>query len=263
MARSSRLRLSDERAAFELAGECRELGDDAPAWQSHLVRELCRHTGGLVGVALGLPFLHPPNVRFADGVAAGDWPSEPSLRRWTAWLDNPDLSSHPCAMRFLADPDPAVTRTRPQLLADRDWAEHPFRKELLVPDGLDEGLLSRRPVPAVGGGYLICLVAAAGDRAFHPRAGALVHRAHELLAPHLGRALLLSSQPNLHGLSPRLRQTLDCLLDGDGEKQAAARLGISPATIREYVTRVYRHFGVTSRGELLAHFLRRYRRPGG
>ena len=61
-----------------------------------------------------------------------------------------------------------------------------------------------------------------------------------------------------------LLRTLGGLLDGDGEKQAAARLGISPATVREYVQALYRHFGVTTRAELMADFLRRYRgRPAG
>ena len=62
---------------------------------------------------------------------------------------------------------------------------------------------------------------------------------------------------------PRQRQTLDCLLDGDGEKQAARRMGISPGTVREYVQTLYRLFDVTTRAELMAQFLRRYRgRPG-
>jgi hypothetical protein len=47
-------------------------------------------------------------------------------------------------------------------------------------------------------------------------------------------------------LSRRLRQTLACLLDGDTEKRAAQRLGISRSTLHQYVTMLYRHFGVTS-----------------
>jgi DNA-binding NarL/FixJ family response regulator len=44
-------------------------------------------------------------------------------------------------------------------------------------------------------------------------------------------------------------QTLACLLEGDSEKQVAARLGLSPATAHEYVTALYRHFGVQSRAQ--------------
>lgn len=60
-------------------------------------------------------------------------------------------------------------------------------------------------------------------------------------------------------LSPRTRQTLDCLLAGDSEKQVAARLGLSRHTVHVYVKTLYRRFGVSSRGELFARFVRRAR----
>ena len=63
-------------------------------------------------------------------------------------------------------------------------------------------------------------------------------------------------------LSPRLQQTPACLLDGDGEKQLAARLGLSRATIHQYVTALSRYFGVTSRAHLLALMIKRIRRDG-
>lgn len=64
-------------------------------------------------------------------------------------------------------------------------------------------------------------------------------------------------------MSPHLRHTLERLLVGDSKRRAALALGISPATIQEYVTNLYRHFGVASPSELPAHFLRRYRRRRG
>jgi FixJ family two-component response regulator len=53
-------------------------------------------------------------------------------------------------------------------------------------------------------------------------------------------------------LSPRLRQTLRCLLRGEGEKQIAERLGLSRHTVHDYIKSLHRCFGVNSRGELLA-----------
>jgi DNA-binding CsgD family transcriptional regulator len=58
------------------------------------------------------------------------------------------------------------------------------------------------------------------------------------------------------GLSPRLRQTLDRLLAGDSEKQIAVRLRISPHTVHVYAKQLHKRFGVSSRGELLARFVR-------
>jgi DNA-binding CsgD family transcriptional regulator len=70
-----------------------------------------------------------------------------------------------------------------------------------------------------------------------------------------------ATEPGVEQLSPRLHQTLARLLEGDSEKQAAARLGLSPATVHEYVTALYRRFGVQSRAELLVLVLRRIPRP--
>jgi DNA-binding CsgD family transcriptional regulator len=64
-------------------------------------------------------------------------------------------------------------------------------------------------------------------------------------------------------LSPRLRQTLECLLEGDGEKQVAARLGLSRHTVHDYVTALYRRLDVSSRPELMALCLSRGRPTGG
>jgi DNA-binding NarL/FixJ family response regulator len=58
-----------------------------------------------------------------------------------------------------------------------------------------------------------------------------------------------------HDLAPRLRDTLKGLLDGNSEKQVAMKLKLSPHTVHVYVKSLYRHFGVTSRGELLAKCL--------
>lgn len=57
-------------------------------------------------------------------------------------------------------------------------------------------------------------------------------------------------------LTPRMRQILDRLLAGDGEKQIAQTLGISTHTVHTYVKRLHKTLGVSSRGELLARFVR-------
>lgn len=68
----------------------------------------------------------------------------------------------------------------------------------------------------------------------------------------IGRRFGKGSEPKL---SPRARQTLERLLAGDSEKQIAAKLQLSQNTVHVYVKSVYRSFGVSSRGELLARFV--------
>jgi DNA-binding CsgD family transcriptional regulator len=57
-------------------------------------------------------------------------------------------------------------------------------------------------------------------------------------------------------LSPRQRQTLEYLLAGHSEKQIAVRMRLSPNTVHHYVKALHRHFGVSSRSELLAKWVR-------
>jgi DNA-binding NarL/FixJ family response regulator len=73
--------------------------------------------------------------------------------------------------------------------------------------------------------------------------------------------LVSVTDPRPDVLPPRLRQTLHCLLEGDSEKQVAARLGLSQATTHQYVTALYRRFGVHSRAELMAYAMRRLPQP--
>jgi DNA-binding CsgD family transcriptional regulator len=58
-------------------------------------------------------------------------------------------------------------------------------------------------------------------------------------------------------LSPRQNQTLAAVLDGLSEKQIASRLGRSHNTVHTHMRGIYRAFGVNSRAELLARFVRR------
>ena len=57
-------------------------------------------------------------------------------------------------------------------------------------------------------------------------------------------------------LPPRLRRTLERLLAGESDKEIAQKLGISRHTVHEYAGDLYRRFGVSGRGELMAMLLR-------
>ncbi|MGA3066711.1 MAG: helix-turn-helix transcriptional regulator [Tepidisphaeraceae bacterium] len=59
----------------------------------------------------------------------------------------------------------------------------------------------------------------------------------------------------MNDLSPRQQQTLEGLKEGLSEKQLAVRLGISRHTVHVYVKAVYLRFQVSSRSELLSHFI--------
>src|SRR5262249_46453694 len=153
---------------------------------------------------------------------------------------------------------PCVTRTRQQLVEDRPYYASAFHNECHRPFGLDHGLLSRYQPPGRDWHHELSLERVKGDPPFGRRECKLVHLFQLEMGALIGGAL--SGVEESPPLSPRLRQTLTALLEGDSEKQTALRLGLSVNTVHEYVTALYRLFGVCSRAELLARFLRRSQR---
>jgi DNA-binding NarL/FixJ family response regulator len=107
---------------------------------------------------------------------------------------------------------------------------------------------------------VITVLRALGERDFSPRERRLLNFFHAELGPLIGGALVSATEPSPVKLSPRLRQTLAYLLEGDSEKQVADHLGLSHDTTHEYVTALYRHFGVKSRAQLMAHAIKRLAR---
>jgi DNA-binding NarL/FixJ family response regulator len=83
-----------------------------------------------------------------------------------------------------------------------------------------------------------------------------LHLFHTELAPHLTTELAPPGSDPVSRLSPRLRQLLSYLLQGDSEEQAAHRLGLTRDTTHQYVKALYRRLGVNTRGELMARFVR-------
>ena len=96
-----------------------------------------------------------------------------------------------------------------------------------------------------------------GARDFTPRECRLLHLLHDELGRLIGPTLAPAAGAGPVSLSPRLRQTLALLLQGESEKSIAARLGLRPLTVHKYISELYRKYGVTSRAELLAHFIPR------
>jgi DNA-binding CsgD family transcriptional regulator len=263
--KSERLRLSEVRAVFRLVGECRELGADHAAWRGHLAARL----GGLVGGQVGMVGeLAPPTGpatpgRLLSAVHVG-WLSAQARAIWASYLASGEYVREPvhCAMQALVSRKGLCSRD--QAVEDREWFASAFYNDALRASELDEMLVSFRDLPGCGRQNGIFLFRPRGGAVFRRRERRLVGLLHRDLGRHFGAALATLDDPNPSGLAPRLRETLRCLLEGDGEKQVAARLGVSTLTVHDYVKSLYRHFGVASRPELLAYFLRRsgLRLPG-
>lgn len=256
MIKTESLRLRDVRSAYRLIGECRDLGHEAALWQEHMLAGLSR----LFGAA-----------QATGGEGLWPWPSGP-LRVLSAHI----VAANPVAhARFLdyhrakgpeADPifralrvlpSRLITRTRRELVSDDEWYRSESFNDFRRVARIDHELTSVMRVSDRGGISVIAVNRMIGEQDFSPRERRLLGFFHAELGRLIGGALVSETETGPEGLSRRLRQTLACLLEGDSEKDVAARLGLSGPTVHQYVTALYRHFGVTSRARLLAHVLNR------
>ena len=249
-----RLRAFEVRQIYRLLSECLELGDDWMAWYTHMAHALSGMLGANVFVG-GEAEWHTAGQRVLGAVATG-------FESGRYWVEHKHESPRTDILfPKLSAIDPRLTtRTRRQLVDDQVWysscAQNYYRAV-----GLDDALISVLPLNGDGGINIITVHRNFGERDFSARERLQLHVFHRELGSLLRRHMLFRAEkPSASGLSPRLRQTLDCLLEGDSEKQVAARLSLSETTIHQYVGALYQHFRVNSRASLLAYFMRRARR---
>ena len=121
-------------------------------------------------------------------------------------------------------PGRLITRTRRQLVSDGAWyrsAGSEYRRM----GGLDHALTSVLQVTDDGAISGIALNRAIGERDFSPREQRLLAFFHAELGRLIRGPLVSATKPGVEQLSPRLHQTLACLLEGDSEKQVPGTSG--------------------------------------
>jgi DNA-binding CsgD family transcriptional regulator len=260
VSKSESLRLADVRAVFHLVGECRDLGDDVTQWRQRMVIGLCRLTEAQLGIGGEARFVEPTRLMIPIDFADHGWPNPLGRALFLAALKDPEVLDNEVIRRFNRLKGRCITRTRQQLVDDRVYYTTAFHNDVNKPSRLDHVLMSQYAPSGRDWHHILVFNRLLGDRPFGRRESRLVHLFQLEIGPLLGGPLASAEE---QPLSPRQRQTLIALLEGDSEKEVALRLGLSVNTVHEYVTSLYRHFGVSSRAELLAHFLRRSRRRGG
>jgi DNA-binding CsgD family transcriptional regulator len=259
MTKSDTLRLRDVRDALRLIGECRDLGSDPVLWFPHLLDGIRRllgalHTSGGEGWwPIGEPVRAVSAFDSTDDAAAHR--SFLAYHRAQGHQEDPFLHAVAAVPGRLAGR--LVTRTRRQLVSDDDWFRSSMFQDYRRPAGIGYEMTSLLTTSPYGAGSIIAVNRALGERDYSLRERRWLFFLHHELGRLLGGPLAIETELGPDALPPRLRQTLACLAEGDSEKHIAARLGLSQATVHQYVTMLYRRFRVRSRAQLLAHVMRR------
>lgn len=252
MRRSETVGISEVQAMLQLVAETAELSYDPALQRQYTLESLCR----LLPAKAGICFT------FGDVLIGGDGKCGPMVQagldekqaqRIDAYLASGEPVD-PCLPKLAEIPSPVVVARRSELVDDSLWHGSPhylkFRKAL----GLDDTMYARISVP--GKVIALVLLRAEGEEPFTERQSQLV----DLCLSQMSWPFQpddKQTDPRLAALQPRLRRVMQHLLDGDGEKQVAAKLGLSKNTVHEYVKLIYQQLGVSSRSELLSQWVGR------
>lgn len=261
MGASNRLRLREVRAAYRLVGECLELGADSYAWRERWFEGTSELVGAVAAIGGEMEgFFHEPAYRILQMLYTGlDATGRRDHQRYMAEEGHSTIDQPLEA--WVQAHDAVGTHSHEQLIAPDAWRCSALFNDFFRPTRIDDRMLSgsRYPPAEVGSPRTyntITLYRALGDKPFSARQRRLVHLIHQELRRLIGSRLATARNPSPSELSPRLQQVLQCLLEGDSEKQVALRLGLSRTTVHDYVKAIYRYFHVRSRGELLARWIR-------
>ncbi len=290
MGKSKNLRLQDAQCIFQLVSECRDLGDDAGAWRKHLIEGASKLVKAGLGMTAewhwsiqdGSPFnktIYQSRMkgrRAFDAIRGGHGPEVVNGPEW-GWHNGFEQSVWPKALqefangtcvipmyepysakRYAMPMNSGLSLTRSDLLTDGEWYRSPFYTKYAQSIGGDHVMYSHyssgaREVRE----HELTLIREAGAPDFSLRDRTIIFELNTVLASLIGGPLATFVDPSPSHLSPRRRQILAALLEGDSDKQIAKRLGISVHTVNQQVKAIFQYFSVSSRPELLARWIRR------
>lgn len=257
MGESASLRAQDYRTIFRLVSECRDLGADSVAWRMHLLTQLCTRLNARVGTGGEVTGMARQQFIPLSTVDIG-WENDAQRQVMFEWMRFQSQQRSPAGLlpipRSIAQ---SLVVARDDVFTDDQWYNSGQFCDYVKRTELDHILFSLQRI-ALGPDHFcgLMIMRSLGEPRFAGRDKLFLATLHGELAPMVGRQLAAAHEPSAMQLSPRLRQVLQCLLEGDSEKRTAARLALKPQTVNQYVKAIYRHFLVNSRAELMARFVR-------
>jgi len=252
MFRYESIREADVAALLKLVGEVTELPADKVVRRTHVLHALLSLIGGRSAVVMDVaPPAEGPLAR-AGTIININYSCEAEARLSELFLvhNNPP---DPALPQFLAARGQTVTMVR--AIADKEYYRSAHYDIVRRPFDIDHSLYCRLTLPD-GNDVAVGILRCPGDAKFSEREQSIVHLLH-MNAPHVYYVPAATARSELDQLAPRLQPVLRYILQGDAEKEAAAKLGLSRHTVHRYVQVIYRELDVHSRGELLAKYVRR------
>jgi DNA-binding NarL/FixJ family response regulator len=246
------LGIKQVQAILRIVGETAELWYDAMLQRRYTLESLCRLLPAKAAVCFN----------FGDVLSGGENPCGPLVQ--TGLNDDQAAQigqylktgkpADPCITALSKQEARVLVRRRDELVKDNPWRTSEHFNKLRQPLGLDDTIYARIAVP--GKVIVLCLLRGVDQKPFTDRESQLADLCLSQMAwPYQPDDA--PSDPRVAALQPRLRKVMQHLLEGDAEKQVAAKLGLSKHTVHEYVKMIYQQLGVSSRSELLSQWVGR------
>jgi DNA-binding CsgD family transcriptional regulator len=261
-----------ERSVLRLVGAVGETAAAGEDWRKVLgqgVLELFHvKVGAVSDIGPVRPAPNPRPKRMTDfGLTEGE------RNALFSYIHDPDAFD-PFLSSILAGPRVNRVVTRRDIVPDDNWYGITLVEDYMLKAGLDD-VLAGIFIGGVGdqaSAFMTVGVRAAGERPFgapEVEAMRMLQQGlagwsrflvdHPTLAAPQANAFTLGegvSADALPRLSPRLRQLLDCFIQGKTEPQAADEMRLSRHTVHMHAKRLYRAMDVNTRAELVAKALR-------
>ena len=248
--RSQRLRLSDIRGVYELVNRVLEAGNEPDTWRAVALQGLCERTGATVGLTVDLAGLLPGQTPHPISPLDVGWTDESKRKTYYEYISSGQMHDDPGTIALLTMHRRIrfLTKTRRQMIDDATWYAA-WSVDVARRSGDVDDFVCSTVVLRPGALHGFVVYHPWGAPHFGQRECRIARLLHVQLLRRMRPPAPAGAEPRL---SPRLKQTLELLLAGDGVKQIAQSLDLSPHTIGDYVKALYQKFEVRTRGELLS-----------
>lgn len=249
----------DVHECYQIAAQCRDLGADVDAWRHTLLASLRKFVGAQVIINselenFGKEYGHTSKLISIHRVG---WISDEAETRWREYAQSIPVERTPEYPYLSKFSGKTMILSRDQIWGRDTWYRSHAFNEIHRACGIDDYVISICPTQIPGRCTTLWLHKGVGEQDFTLREQGIISLIHMSINNEIGTYLAAADEPALSSLTSRRLQVLERLIEGDSEKQIAFALGVAKASIHDHVLAIYRHFEVSSRGELLAKFIGR------
>ena len=255
----TQLSSKDVHDCHRIAGRCRELGSDVDAWRHTLLTDLREFVGAQVIINSEIENFGASTDQDSKiiGIHRTGWISDEAEERWKDYAQSIPVErtpEYPYLSKFSGQ---TMILSRNQIWGHNTWYRSHTFNEIHRECGIDDYVISICPTNIPNRCTTLWLHKGVGSKDFTDREQGIVSLIHMIINDEIGTYLATADEPKISSLTTRRLEVLAQLIKGDSEKQVAFDLGVTRGTVHDHVLAIYRHFDVSSRGELLAKFIGR------